>query len=121
MKQKLAILGRNIAQSTTACLLAMTQGDLSTVTLDHWKIALATGTAVGLLALLFSFLPFDNIEQSKWGVAAIAFVGTFVVDAINHGSHYNLFWGDEALLTATIAAGLSILTSYTPIGILAQK
>lgn len=121
MKLRLLIGGRHVAQSTAACLTAMTKGDLTAVTFDHWKIALVTGTGVAVLAILFSLIPVLKLHVSRWGVAAVAFLGTFIVDVLNHGSHYTAFWGDEALITAAGAAGLSILISFTPLEKWAQK
>jgi hypothetical protein len=99
----------------------MTKGDLGAITLDHWKIALVTGFGVALLAIFFSFIPKLDLHLSRWGVAAVALVGTFIADVLNHGSHYSMFWGDEALITAGGAAALSLLLSFTPLDNLAQK
>lgn len=115
MKLRLIVGGRHVAQSTAACLTAMSKGDLGSLTLDHWKIALVTGFGVAFLAIIFSLIPKLDLHLSRWGVAAVAFVGTFIADVLNHGSHYQAFWGDEALITAAGAAGLSILISFTPI------
>ena len=121
MKLRLLIGGRHLGQSTAACLTAMTKGDLSSVTLDHWRIAMFSGTGVAVLAILFSLVPVMKLHLSRWGVAAVAFLGTFIVDVLNHGSHYAAFWGDEALITAAGAAGLSILISFTPLDKWSQK
>lgn len=121
MKPKLLVGARHVSQSTAACLTAMTKGDLGAITLEHWKVALTTGLGVALLAVVLTFIPKLELHLSRWGVAAVAFVGTFIVDVLNHGSHYQLFWGDEALITAVGAAALSILVSFTPLDAWAQK
>lgn len=115
MKLRLALGVRHLTQSTSACLAAMTKGDLSAITFGHWQIALVTGLGVALLAIVLSFIKQLDLHQHRWGIAGVAFVGTFVVDAFNHGSHYTFFWGDEALITAAGAAGLSLLLSFTPL------
>jgi hypothetical protein len=121
VKVKLLVGSRHLGQSTAACLTAMTKGDLSTVTIDHWRIALTTGLSVAIIAVVLTLIPKVSLHISRWGVAAVAFVGTFAADVVIHGSHYNLFWGDEALFTATGAALLSLLISFTPIDAWSKK
>jgi hypothetical protein len=57
-KARAAIFGRHLGQSTAACLTAMTKGDLTAVTLQHWETALATGIAVGLFGILMMGYPY---------------------------------------------------------------
>ena len=92
----------------------MTQGDLSTITLGHWQIALSTGFAVGLLSVVLSFGKLSLIEATRWGIALIAFVGTTIADLLMHGTHFGAWWA-EALVTGVGAAVLSLLVSYTPL------
>jgi thiamine transporter ThiT len=115
MKFRFSVGARHVVQSTAACLTAMTKGDLSAITIGHWQVALITGVSTAALAIIFSFFSRLELHVSRWGVAAIAFIGTFIVDTLNHGSHYGMFWGDEALLTATAAAALSVVISFTPL------
>ncbi|MGI9171532.1 MAG: hypothetical protein ACR2IZ_03670 [Candidatus Nanopelagicus sp.] len=121
MKERVAIGGRQFAQSTCACLTAMTKGNLGAITAEHWKVALITGLGVGLIAVILSFMARLELQESRWGVATVAFIGTFIVDVLNHGSHYQNFWGDEALITAAGAAILSLMVSLTPLDALTKK
>lgn len=98
----------------------MTQGDLSSITLPHWQIALTTGSAVGILGVLMTFGPLRKVQKSRWGVAAIAFVGTVVADIAVHPTHFG-FPLAEALVTGLGAAGLCLLVSYTPVGKFIEK
>ncbi|MGI9194948.1 MAG: hypothetical protein ACR2IO_00880 [Candidatus Nanopelagicus sp.] len=121
MKERVVIGGRHFAQSTCACLTAMTKGNLDAITPEHWKVALITGVGVGVFAILFTFIPRLELQETRWGVVLVAFLGTFIVDVLNHGSHYQNFWGDEALITAMGAAVLSLFVSFTPLDRLNQK
>ncbi|WED43871.1 hypothetical protein [Legionella cardiaca] len=109
IKVRAAIVVRHISQSTTACLLSMTKGNLGSLTLSHWEIAITTGLGVGLISLIASFGNLVKLQTSRFGVAFIAFVGTFIADYINHAA-----W-PEALATGAGAALLSLTLSLTPL------
>jgi hypothetical protein len=119
-KFRVAVFARHIGQSTAACLTAMTQGDLGAVTLAHWKVALTTGTGVGLFGMLMTFGSLIKIQTSRWGVAAVAFAGTTASDLYAHPTHYGTWW-TEAFATGLGAAGLCLLLSFTPIGKAIEK
>lgn len=112
---RLTILARHVGQSAAACLTAMTEGDFEKLTLEHWRVALATGLVAGLFGVIMSIGPLIRLYDSRWSFAAIAFFGTLIADRWSHPSHYGGPW-TEALLTAAGAAVLSLLVSYTPIG-----
>lgn len=105
---------RHLAQSTSACLTAMTQGDLTSATLGHWQIAVSTGLAVGLTSVVLSFGKLARIEATRWGIALVALVGTSVADLVMHPTHFGSWW-TESLVTGLGAAALSLLVSYTPL------
>ncbi|KTD17328.1 hypothetical protein [Legionella jordanis] len=109
IKVRAAIVFRHISQSTTSCLIAMTKGNLDSLTLHHWKIALLTGIGSGLISLLASLGDLVRFQTSRWGVAVIALVGTTIADYLNHSTI------KEALLTGLGAALLSCLISLTPV------
>lgn len=120
MKFQAAVFGRHICQSTAACLTAMTQGDLSAVTLPHWQVALTTGTFVGALGVIMTFGSLRRLQASRWGVAAIAFAGTVAADIAVHPTHFG-FPLAEALVTGVGAAALCLLVSFTPVGKMIEK
>ena len=111
---------RHLAQSTSACLVAMTQGDLSTITWSHWQIALTTGVGVGLLSVCLSFGRPAQLQATRWGIALVALVGTFISDLVNHPSHFGAQW-TEALATGVAAGLLSLVISLTPVDKLVAK
>jgi hypothetical protein len=120
MKFKAAVFGRHICQSTTACLIAMTQGDLTTVTLAHWIKALQTGVGTGIIGVLFTFGSLIKIQTNRYGVASIAFLGTVISDFLSHPTHFGSI-GTEALVTGVGAALLCLGASFTPLGKLIER
>ncbi|KTC84247.1 MULTISPECIES: hypothetical protein [Legionella] len=112
IKVRSAIVVRHVMQSTTACLLAMTKGNLSVLTLYHWKIAIGTGLGTGLISLLASYGDLIKFQASRYGAATIAFIGTTIADYISHGATAS---GKESLVTGIGAALLCLFVSLTPL------
>jgi len=117
---RLAIFSRHLTQSTLACVTAMTQGDLSAVTLYHWQVAIQTGLLVGLLAVLFSFTKIKDWQSTRVGITLVALIGTFIADLMVHPTHFGAVW-TEALVTGLGAAALALITSYLPLDRLTAK
>ena len=120
MKFQAAVFGRHVSQSTAACLTAMTQGDLTAITFPHWQVALTTGAVVGVLGVVMTFGPLRGLQASRWGVAAIAFLGTVAADIAVHPTHFG-FPLAEALVTGLGAAALCLLVSFTPVGRIIER
>lgn len=57
-------------------ILLSPQGNLGSLTLYHWEIALVTGFGVGIISLLASFGHLVKFQTSRWGIAFVAPVGT---------------------------------------------
>jgi hypothetical protein len=114
IKLRTYIFLRHLGQSTAACLLAMTRGDVSAIGIDHWLIALTTGGVTGTLGVLVSLTPLRRHYGNKWFFAAVVFIGTFVADWLTHPSH---FGGPltEAFVTGAAAAFISLILSHTPL------
>jgi hypothetical protein len=111
----LSILSRHVSQSTLACLIAMTHGELSTLTLNHWKIALTTGLGAGFLAIIMGLGHLKRFQGTLIGVAIVSFISTFFSDIFAHSGDFKSRI-IMALITACGAVVLSILMSLTPIG-----
>ncbi|ARG97471.1 hypothetical protein [Legionella micdadei] len=111
IKVRSTIVIRHITQSTTACLLAMTKGNLYVISWHHWEIAICTGLGTGVISLLASYGDLVKFQTSRYGVAAIAFIGTTIADFISHGG---TSW-KESLVTGIGAALLSFFVSFTPL------
>lgn len=63
---RLTILARHVGQSAAACLTAMTEGDFEKLTLEHWRVALATGLVAGLFGVIMSIGPLIRLYDSRW-------------------------------------------------------
>ena len=98
----------------------MTQGDLTAITFPHWQVALTTGAVVGVLGVVMTFGPLRGLQASRWGVAAIAFLGTVAADIAVHPTHFG-FPLAEALVTGLGAAALCLLVSFTPVGRIIER
>jgi hypothetical protein len=98
-------------QPTSACMTCMpgSLGNLASV--GHWTIALQTGLATGILALLLSFTPVSRLYKKRlWNALLIGSL-TALGDALSHPNHYGVLHA-EALLTGAVSASLSLAASY---------
>lgn len=93
----------NMAESTTACLLAMVQGNVVVLTASHWAIAAQTGLAAGALAS--AALVLSRVRR-PWVVALVLGGTTAVVDGAVHDGGFGPP-GTEALVTGLVAGILS--------------
>ena len=98
----------NISESTTACLIAMVQGNLLAITLSHWLIASQTGVVAGSItaaAILVSRI------KRRWIVSSVLGVATAGVDFFTHPGMFGpIFF--EAAVTGIGAAGLCLLVGF---------
>ena len=101
----LAPLVENVTESATACLLAMTQGNLLTLTLTHWLIASRTGLLAGSVAAAALWLVG---ERRRWAIAALLTLATVGADYLSHPSHFAGKLG-EAVATGLMAGALSLV------------
>ncbi len=98
-------------QPTSACMTCM-PGSLGNVFSGvHWAIALQTGLATGLLALLLSFTPVSRLYRNRWGNALVVGSLTAIGDSLSHPGHYGSAHV-EALLTGLVSAAISIVASF---------
>jgi len=93
------------AEATTACLIAMVQGNVLALTLSHWLIASQTGILAGgatALALLVARV------QNPWVPSALLGAITTGVDYLTHEGSIGPFFL-EAILTGLGASTLCML------------
>lgn len=103
VKNKVTPFVENVAESTTACLVTMVQGNLLLLGLSHWIIASQTGLIAGTAAATAIVLAKTN---NRWIIAGILGLATAVVDYFVHsGTIGPIFL--EAIVTGAGAAGLS--------------
>jgi hypothetical protein len=105
LRRPLAPLVENVTQATAACLIAMVQGNLLSLTAAHWLIASRTGLLSGAIATAALWVAGD---RRRWMMAALLTVATIGADYLSHPSHFGGVLG-EAILTGLTAGVLSLL------------
>ena len=93
-----------------ACLTAITGGDVSAITLHHWKVALITGGLAGIVAVARSLTRLFRHYRPWRSFALMSFLSTFFADRLSHAAPLGPPWS-EALTTACGAAVVSALIS----------
>ncbi len=104
MKRHAGPLFENVAESTTACLLAMVQGNLLVVGLTHWLVALETGLIAGVATSIAMIA--TRIER-PWIVSGLLGAVTMVVDFFVHPGGFGPVFA-EAMVTGLTAGLLSL-------------
>lgn len=105
MPKRIAPLVEYIAESTTACLVTMVQGNLLALSVSHLLIASQTGIIAGAITAISVF---TARADRRWIVAAVLGVITGVVDFFVHPGMFGTV-AVEALVTGLGAAALSYL------------
>ena len=109
MKQKIAPVLENLAESTAACLLTMVQGNVFAISMSHWIIASQTGAVAGAIT---SIAIFATSTVNRWAVSILLGVVTAVVDFMMHPGDFGGV-ATEAIVTGVAAAVLSYLAGST--------
>jgi hypothetical protein len=98
-------------QPTSACMMCM-PGSLANVwSAAHWELALRTGVATGVLAVLLSFTPVARLYRNRYGNALMVGCLTVLGDSFSHPNHYGVPHA-EAIVTGVISGSLALLGSY---------
>lgn len=105
MKQKLVPFIEYAAESTTACLVIMVQGNILALTLGHLLVASQTGVMAGIVAAIALFM---SRSSGRWIVSAVLGVATAIVDFFVHPGMFGPVFL-EAAVTGLAAAILSYL------------
>ena len=79
--------------------------------LAHWTIALQTGLATGILAVVLSFTPLGKLYRNRWGNALIVGCLTALGDAYSHANHYRIPYA-EPILTGVTSGLLALVGAY---------
>ena len=99
----------HLTSTFLGCLTAMSEGDLSSITGDHWVNALRSG---GVTALIATVVAGAGLKVQKWSRAALCGVATFGVEMIAQSPTYGTSRADiaqTALVAAVIASVLALL------------
>ena len=105
MNRKLAPYIEYFAESTTACLLTMVQGNFLAIGLSHLLIASQTGIAAGAIA--YAAIIFAKTGK-QWIISTFLGLATGVVDFFVHPGMFGTA-ATEAVVTGIGAATLSFL------------
>ncbi len=103
----LNILLKRLSESTTSCLVMMTQGNLLAITLGHWSKALQVGFIASVATLAVVIYGNKDWSDNKFAMAGIIGFFTAVADLFTHPTHFGGA-STEAICTG-IGAGLLCL------------
>ena len=85
------------------CLTAMSNGDLSSITGDHWVNALRSGVITAVIATAVATV---GLRVNNWTRAILCGVSTFSVEMIAQSPTYGTSRADIAQ-TSLVAAGIA--------------
>ena len=105
LTKRVAPFVENVAESTTACIFMMVQGNLLALSLAHWAIATQTGLIAGTLAA--AAIVISRVSK-RWVVSLVLGITTAIVDFFVHPGMFESVIL-EAILTGIGAAILSYL------------
>ena len=77
----------------------------------HWTLAVHTGLATGLLALLISFTPAGRLFSNRYGNALMVGALTAMGDGYSHVSHYGIPYA-ESVVTGAVSGLLALAGSF---------
>jgi hypothetical protein len=109
--QRVKLFVQRFWQPTSACMTCMPGSLGNILSLPHWTIALHTGLATGLLAVLLTFTPAARLYGNRYGNALIVGCLTALGDAYSHASHDGVS-STEAVLTGVVSGLLTLAGSY---------
>lgn len=109
--RRVRVLLQRFWQPTSACMTCMPGSWGNLASLAHWTVALQTGLATGLLALLLTFTPAARLFANRYGNALLVGLLTMAGDAYSHANHYGFPFA-EAILTGVISGLLALAGSY---------
>ncbi len=105
---KLNIFLKRLSESTTSCMVMMTQGNLLAITLGHWGKALQVGVIASIATVALIIYGNKSLSDNKFAMAGAIGFFTAVADMMTHPTHFG-GPSTEAIVTG-IGAGLLCLT-----------
>ena len=108
---KFGIFYKKISEVIPACLLLMTKGDISAITLKHWEKAFSTGILTAFCMVVLSFIKNNqDFYKNKYLLSTLTAFVTMIVDFQMHPSHYQGNY-TEALMTGFAAGAFCFIMS----------
>jgi hypothetical protein len=112
-KRRAILFIQRFWQPTSACMTCMPGSWGNIMSLAHWTIALHTGLATGILAVLLTFTPAAKLYTNRYGNALVVGILTMLGDAYSHPNHYgSSIPYAEAVVTGVISGLLALAASY---------
>ena len=102
---KIAQPQTHLTSTFLGCLTAMTDGDVTAITGDHWANALRSG---GFTAAIATVVATVGLRVNQWTRAALCGVATFGVEMIAQSPTYGTSRADIAQ-TSLVAAGIATI------------
>jgi len=99
---------KRLSESTTSCIVMMTQGNLIAITLGHWEKALQVGVIASIATVALIIYGNQNLSDNKFAMAGAIGFFTAVADMMTHPTHFG-GPSTEAIVTG-VGAGLLCLT-----------
>lgn len=110
-KRRARLFVQRLWQPTSACMTCMPGSWGNLLSLAHWTVALQTGLATGILAVLLTFTPAARLFSNRFGNALVVGVLTMLGDAYSHANHYDIPFA-EAIATGVVSGLLTLAGSY---------
>ena len=107
MLEKCKLWTQKFSEAWIACLLAMVQGDLTVVSIQHAITAAKTGFLAGTAIVLTLVL---IKKQNRWLTAWITGFLVMCADIVVHPTHFGEVW-TEAAVTGIVAALIGLIAS----------
>jgi hypothetical protein len=110
-KRRVKLLIQRFWQPTSACMTCMPGSWGNIMSLAHWVIALQTGLATGMLAVLLTFTPAAKLYANRYGNALVVGFLTMLGAAYSRTNHYGIPFA-EVVVTGVISGLLALAGSY---------
>jgi ABC-type thiamin/hydroxymethylpyrimidine transport system permease subunit len=110
-KRRIILFVQRFWQPTSACITCMPGSWGNVMSAAHWTLALQTGVATGILAVLLTFTPAAKLFTNRYGNALVVGLLTMLGDAYSHANHYGIPYA-EAVVTGAISGLLTLAGSY---------
>lgn len=111
LRQRAWIFLQRFWQPTSACMTCMPGSLTNVMSVAHWALALQTGLATGVLALVLSFTPIGRLYGHRWGNALLVGILTAIGDAWSHPGNFGFQYA-EAIVTGLVSALLVLAGSF---------
>lgn len=110
-KRRALLFVQRFWQPTSACMTCMPGSWGNVWSSVHWAIALQTGLATGVLAVLLTFTPAGRLYGNRYGNALVVGLLTALGDTFSHPNHYGHFHA-EAFATGAVSGLLTLGGRY---------